>query len=225
MSHDGFFDSFGAVFLAVVGDKQTFISSKDEQETVIVKIPEVACVKPAVTNCFSRRLLVFPVPCHDVFPFDNNFTMLARCKRISFFITDFYFEIRDDASRRPELMFLRNVCRYHRRRLGQSVALEHRDSDGVEKSLQFDVEQRSAADEELESAAEILAYFPEEDFVEKHGERLLQFAQALSTIPAVAVIVVRKFEGFLKKFLDDRPFLFDAVLDVLSKVFCKRWHA
>ena len=55
--------------------------------------------------------------------------------------------------------------------LGQAVPLEHGDSDGVEEALEFDVEKRSAADEKLETAAEIFADFFKDQGVVKRQER------------------------------------------------------
>ncbi len=102
--------------------------------------------------------------------------------------------------------------------LGQSVALEHGDAEGVEEALELDVEQGPAADEELEAAAEVLPDLGEQELVVKGQERFLQLFQAEAAVPALGVVVVGQGQGPLEEGLDLGAFLADAFLDVLAEV-------
>ena len=67
--------------------------------------------------------------------------------------------------------------------------------EGVEEPLELDVEQRPAADEEFEPAAEVLPDLAEEDLVVEANERLLQRLGAPAPVPALGVVVDRRSSG------------------------------
>ena len=117
----------------------------------------------------------------------------------------------------PSLWTARELADMTGRRLGQPVALEHGDADGVEEPLELDVEQRASADEELEPAAEMRADLAEEEPVVEEDEGLLERPQPLAPVPAFAVVVVGQAQGLPEEGLDLRALLLDALLDVLAE--------
>ena len=110
-------------------------------------------------------------------------------------------------------MGLEAVGRDDRRRLGQAVALEHGNAQGIEEALEVDVEQGPAADEEPETAAEVRPDLAEEELVVEGDQRPFQLLQALALVPAFGVVVDGRLHGLGEEGLHLGPLLPDALLD------------
>jgi len=102
--------------------------------------------------------------------------------------------------------------------LAEAVALEHRDTDGVEEALQLDIEEGAAADEEFEPSAEILAHFFKEDLVVEQQQRFVDGAPAPAAVQAEAVVGIGRLEGLVEERFHLCALLADPLLNVLAEV-------
>ncbi len=89
---------------------------------------------------------------------------------------------------------------------------------GVKEPLQLDVQQRGAADEILETAAEIAADLAEDQPVIEEQERLPDLFQPMAAVPALAVVVIGQAQRPAEQRLHAGALLLDAFLDVLAEV-------
>ena len=222
---DSLLDNLRAILLAVAPDEQALHPAEDVEEAVGIEIAEVPRVEPAVAEGLARRLLVFPVAGHDVLAADDDLPGFSGRELAALVIADPEFEAGSDPSRGAELVGLQAVGRDDRRGLGQPVALEHGNAQGVEEPLELDVEQGPAADEELETAAEILPDLAEDELVVEGIEGLLQSLQAAALVPSLGVVVDGELQGLAEEGLDLGPLVADAFLDILPEVLGQSRHA
>lgn len=139
-------------------------------------------------------------------------------------VDDFQVERDEYLARRAEAvpMVFGRVGRDDGRRLREAVTLEHRDADGVEEALQLGVEQRTAADEELQAAAEGLADLAEEEQVEELDRGPEHEAPPLAAAVAVLVVAVGRAERQFEEPLGGGSLGADGALDVLAEVLGQR---
>ena len=172
--NDRLLHSFGAVLLSVAGDQQALEAPQYVEEIILRHIAHIARVEPAVADGRRRRIGIFPVAGHDVLAPDDDFTLLAARQLSPLFVEDFQVERFENLARRSELVpvVLGRIGRNDGCSFRESVSLEHRDPDGIEKALQLRIEQCAAPDEKLQAAAECLPHLAEQHEVEKVPRRV-----------------------------------------------------
>ena len=77
--------------------------------------------------------------------------------------------------------------------LGEAVTLVHGDANGIEESLQLNVQQCPAADEEFHISAKGLSHFAEDNHIEKGIYGPEQCSESSPPVPANPVIPVGDF--------------------------------
>src|SRR4051794_30610883 len=142
--------------LAVRVDDDVFLAVGDLQETVLVDLADVAGVEPAVVvDGLPRRIIIVPIPLHDVRPSAQNLAILG----------DLHFDAGDDFSDRTDASPLRRVDGDDRRGLGEAVAFVNVESGADEECGQSGGERRPAGEAHLHAPAEPRQDFAEDEFV------------------------------------------------------------
>ena len=223
---DGLLHPFGAVLLAVGGDEQALEAAQHVEEFILRDISHVARVEPSVAHGLGRRLGILPVAGHDILAADDDFALLAARKFASLLVDDFQVERNENLARRAKAVpvILGRVGRDDGRRLRKAVSLEHRDADGVEETLQLGIEQRTAADKELQAAAEGLADLAEEHQVEELDRGPEHETPPPAAAVAVLIVAVGRPKRQLEEPLRGETLGADGTLDVLAEILGQRRH-
>src|SRR5512133_2326648 len=79
------------------------------------------------------------------------------------------------------------IGRNYGRCLAESITLVHWDPNGIKESLQLNIEQGTAADEEIELTSEYLTYFAEKDTIEQVKQ---WFFESLETLPFIIPLLI-----------------------------------
>jgi len=120
----------------------------------------------------------------------------------------------------------RGVRRYDRRGLTEAVALVDGNADRLEKLLLLPVEQRAAANAELDVGAESLAHLAEHDEVrELMGNEVDRAPENRRTIVDVPETRHSGADAHVEELLCNPAFCGNAVLDLLHEVPAERRHS
>ena len=102
--------------------------------------------------------------------------------------------------------------------LRKAVALEHRNADGAVITLELNVKQGAATDEELHAAAEILAYCLENQLVKEGDERLLPDLENAAAVVILLVVGNSEVQCEIVELLHLRTLGLDGSLDILLEI-------
>ena len=149
---------------------------------------------------------------------DDDFALGADRNLVAVLVADLDIERLDHTAGRSEHGVAFRVGGDDRGRLGNAVALENRNSDGIEIPLELDVQKGAATDEELHPASEIFTDFREYDLVEQGDERFLPALEEATAVVIFLIVGNGKLESEIVELLDSRAGLPDTGLYVLLEV-------
>ena len=224
--HNRLLHALGAVLLAVARNQQALESTQYIEETILAHVTHVARVEPAVTHRIGRRFGILPVAGHHVLAVDDDLALLAYRQIVTIGILNLQVDALQHLTRRAEAARLgpRRVGRDDRRSLRQAIALEHRNTDGVEEALQLRVEQCTTTYEEAQLTTKGLAHLREEDLVEQSYGRLQDETPALALREGILVVAVSRLKRQLEELLGRGTLGADRRLDVLAEVLGQSGH-
>src|SRR3972149_9873904 len=225
MGEHGLFDSLRAVFFSVKSDEDALLTAENVQKSGFVEISDISRAQPPVAEGLFRGPFVLPVPHHDVFSLHADFSLLTLRHRIPFVVGDHDLQRGENASRRSELVHRRGVGGNDGGWFGESVSVIHGDPDGVEESLEFDIEHCSSPDHEVDASAKACPNLLEDQYVAQHVKRVHRFSLRLSSVPPVAVMFIRNLQCFAEQSLDDCPLFTYSFFNVLAEILCEGRNA
>ena len=135
---------------------------------------------------------------------DDDFALGADRDLVAVLVADLDVERLDHTAGRSEHGVAFRVGGDDRGRLGDAVALENRNSDGIEIPLELDVQKGAATDEELHPASEIFTDFREYDLVEQGDERFLPALEEATAVVIFLIVGNGKLESEIVELLDSR---------------------
>jgi hypothetical protein len=140
--------------LAAGGDEDVLDPVGDAEESLRVDLADVAGVEPPLlVDHLARRLVLVPVPLHDLRPAGEDLAVGV----------DAQLGAGDGLSHRAELHVSRPVGAEHRRRLGEAVPLEDRETRREEELGDVEGERRPAGDRGLQTPTGALAQLGEDE--------------------------------------------------------------
>jgi hypothetical protein len=149
-------------------DDDLLLAAGDAQEAVGVELAEVAAVEPAVGERLGRGSRVVVVAGEDVWALDEHLAVLgdAHCRSV------------ERTADRADLDVSGGVHRRGGRRLGQPVALQHREPDAAVEVSEPQPERGPAGDRPLHLAAERRPQLDVDELVERRVLRAEPEARA-----------------------------------------------
>ena len=201
------FDFVGINVLAVRVDDDLFRAAHQIEIAVVVEPAQIAGIKPAIYERFTRGFFIAKITEHHVRPARDYFAD-AGCVR--FVDLDLHAGQRP-AHRAGEQAILRTRHGQNRRSFRQSVAFENSEAQSLKVALHFVIQGGAAADEITDAAAHA--------FVNRIKENLAQIQRCLITHPGV------ESHQQIRRLADPLAALVQAVLDASMQQLPERRHA
>ncbi len=188
LAADSLLDSFGTVFLAIVGDQEAFGSAKHIEESVFINIAKVAGVQPAVDDGFACGFFVVPVARHHVFAFHDDLSLLAAREVFPLLVADPNLKVAARWIPKSRACAFQNVGRDDGCGFGEPVSLQHRYADRIEESLQLNVQERPPPMKNSSLPPKFSRIFLKRIASNSFTKRLKERAPSFAPVPADAVV-------------------------------------